>query len=84
MLYLKWWAPHALKKKKAIERAVVARVCASKFKFGIEIPSSEEHARELDAKGKAGSMLWAKAIGKGMAAAMTAFEILERDEPLLI
>ena len=78
----KWWAPYALKKKKAIERAIAARARASKLKLGIEAPSSAEHARELGAKGKAGSMLWAKAIGKEMAAAMAAFEILEKDEPL--
>ena len=33
-----WWVPHTLKKKKHIEKAIIARVHATKFKFGIEVP----------------------------------------------
>ena len=76
----KWWAPHALKKKKLIQRAIAARAHASKLKYGIAAPSSAADAERLGTESK--NELWAEATKKEMKALMIAFEALEKDEPL--
>ena len=75
-----WWVPHTLKKKKHIEKAIIARVHATKFKFGIEVPQNYNHAKELDIKN--GNNDWDKAVEKEMDGIQIAFDILEDDEPL--
>ena len=56
-----WWVPRVLRKKKHIEKKIVARLHVSKkFKYGIEVPSSVEAAEVLD--GINDRKLWTKAI----------------------
>ena len=75
-----WWVPFTLKKKKHVERAVIARVRASKFKYGLEVPTSIKHAEELDAKND--NHFWKRAIAKEMDGIRIAFDILEDGEPI--
>ena len=45
-----WWVPHSLKKSQVILAALKKRVRKTTHKYGIEIPTSVEHAYELDRK----------------------------------
>ena len=53
----------------------------AKNKYGIEIPISVEHAKELDMK--EGNDLWMKALAKEMFNVSVAFEILEHGRKAL-
>ena len=57
--------PYVLRKADYIISKVKARVriCKAKYKFGIEVPTSLEHARELDRKN--GNTMWYEAWKKG-------------------
>ena len=46
----KWWVPHTLKKRQVILAALKKRIRKTTHKYGIEIPTSVEHAYELDRK----------------------------------
>ena len=69
-----WWFPYVLRKADYILLKVKARVRIrkAKFKFGIKVPTSLEHARELDRKN--GNNLWYKAWKKEMENVSVAFE----------
>ena len=45
-----WWVPHTLRKRQVILAALKKRVRKTTHKYGIEIPTSIEHAFELDRK----------------------------------
>jgi len=75
-----WWVPYTLKKRERIIAAVSSRVAKRTHKFGIEVPTSIEHARELDKKN--GNRYWQDAIAKEMYNISVAFEILEEHEHL--
>ena len=45
-----WWVPHTLKKRQLILAALKKRIRKTTHKYGIEIPTSVEHAFELDRK----------------------------------
>lgn len=45
-----WWVPYTLKKRNRIIAAVNSRVKRKTHKYGIEIPTSVAHAREIDAR----------------------------------
>jgi hypothetical protein len=76
----KWWVPYVLKKKKRIIAAVQHRVRKNSHKYGIEVPTSIEHAFRLDKAN--GNNLWRNAIAKEMKNVSVAFEIMEKDEEL--
>ena len=55
-----WWVPHTLKKRQVILSALKKRIRKTTHKYGIEIPTSVEHAFELDRKN--GNNLWKDAL----------------------
>lgn len=69
-----WWVPYTLRKRDRIISAVNSRVRKATHKYGVEIPTSVEHAQSLDEKN--GNDMWAKAIKKEMYNVSVAFEIL--------
>ena len=71
-----WWVPHTLQKRDAIVSALRTRMRQAKHKYGIEVPISVEHAKELDLN--EGNDLWMKALAKEMVNVGVAFEILEQ------
>ena len=70
-----WWVPYTLKKKSAIISAIKTRTRKTTHKYGIEVPRSVEHSKQLDAKNK--NDYWAKALSKEMRNVSVAFDILE-------
>ena len=70
-----WWVPYTLKKRNAILSAVKARMKKKSHKYGIEVPRSVEHAKELDRIN--GNTLWMDALNKEMYNVGVAFEILD-------
>ena len=74
----KWWVPHTLKKRQVILAALKKRVRKTTHKYGIEIPTSVEHAFELDRKN--GNNLWKEALEMEMYNIGVAFEILEDEK----
>lgn len=73
-----WWVPYTLKKRDAIISKVKARLRRTNRKYGVEIPTSIEHARRLDDEN--GNTLWMDALKKEMQNVGIAFEILEAGE----
>ena len=57
-----WWVPYTLRKRDVILAAVKSRIRKKTHKYGIEIPTSIEHAIELDRK--IGNSLWQDALKK--------------------
>jgi hypothetical protein len=75
-----WWVPFTLRKQDRIIAAVNSRVKRVTHKYGIEVPTSIDHARCLDASN--GNILWQDAIDLEMPNVKVAFEILESDQPI--
>ena len=67
--------PHTLKKRQVILAALKKRIRKTTHKYGIEIPTSVEHAYELDRKN--GNNLWKEALEMEMYNIGAPFEILE-------
>ena len=57
-----WWVPYTLKKRDAIIAQVKSRVTKRTHKFGIEIPTSLEHAIEIDRRN--GNTVWQDSVAK--------------------
>ena len=74
----RWWLPHVLKRRDRLISAVKSRVKKTTHKYGIEVPTSVQHAFELDRKN--GNTFWRDAIKKEMTNVGIAFDILDRDE----
>jgi hypothetical protein len=72
-----WWVPYMLKKRDVIISSVKHRARKTSHKYGIEIPTSVEHAYEIDRKN--GNTFWRDAIKKEMYNVGIAFEILPED-----
>jgi len=70
-----WWVPYTLRKRDVILSAVRKRVRKTSKKYGIEIPTTVEHAYELDRKN--GNTMWRDALQLEMYNVGVAFEILE-------
>ena len=70
----RWWVPYTLRKRDTIISAVKARVRKTTHKYGIEIPTSVEHAKRLDSQN--GNNLWMKALSKEMSNIGVAVEVL--------
>ena len=77
---LHWWVPYTLRKRDKIVAAVTARARKTTHKYGIEIPTSIQHAYELDEKN--GDTMWRDAIDLEMPNLAVAFEILEPGTPI--
>ena len=75
-----WWVPFTLRKRDRIISAVNSRVKKTSHKYGIEVPTSVQHAKEIDECN--GNTYWADAIAKEMANVAVAFEILEPGDPI--
>ena len=69
-----WWVPYTLRKRDVILAAVKSRIRKTTHKYGIEIPTSVEHAYRLDEKN--GNTFWRDAIKKEMTNVGVAFEVL--------
>ncbi len=75
-----WWVPYTLRKRNSIIAAVNSRVKKQTHKFGLEVPTSVEHARRIDASN--GNTMWYDAIAKEMYNVSVAFKILEESESI--
>jgi len=73
-----WWTEHVLKKRDRIIAKVTKRYTKVTHKFGIELPTSVEHAYELDRKN--GNNLWREAIEKEMLNVRIAFKVMSDDD----
>ena len=69
-----WWVPYVLRKRDIILSKVNARLRKTTHKYGIELPTSVEHALELDNAN--GNTLWRDAYEKEMTNVGIAFEVL--------
>ena len=74
----KWWVPHTLNKRQVLLAALKKRIRKTTHKYGIEIPTSVEHAFELDKKN--GNNFWNEALEMEMYNIGVAFEILEDEK----
>ena len=73
-----WWVPHTLKKRNAIISAMKVRLQKTTHKYGIEIPTSVDHAMEIDRKN--GNRKLKDALSLEMFNVGVAFEILEEGQ----
>ena len=69
-----WWVPYTLRKRDVILSSIKKRIRKTTHKYGIEIPTSIEHAYQIDSKNK--NHFWRNAIQKEMTNVGVAFEIL--------
>jgi hypothetical protein len=74
-----WWVPYTLRKRDIILSKVKARIRKTTHKYGIEIPTSVEHAYKLDERN--GNTFWRDALAKEMTEVGVAFEVLEDGQP---
>ena len=58
-----WWVHYTLKKRDTIIASVRQRLAKTTHKYGIQIPTSWKHAREIDTKN--GNHLWRDALLEG-------------------
>ena len=70
-----WWTPYVLRKASRIISKVKARMMVATHKYGIEVPSSINHAKELDKKN--GNTLWMDGLNKEMTNVSIAFDFLD-------
>lgn len=73
-----WWVPYTLRKRDVILASIKRRIRKTTHKYGIEIPSSVEHAHEIDKQ--SGNNLWRDAIQKEMFNVGIAFEVLNEGQ----
>ena len=59
----KWWVPYTLKKRDRIIASVNSRVRKATHKYGVEVPTSIEHAIKIDKQN--GNTMWQDAVKKG-------------------
>ena len=70
-----WWVNFTLKKRDSIIASVRSRIARTTHKYGIEIPTSWKHAKEIDVRNH--NRLWQDALAKEMKNVGVAFNILE-------
>ena len=75
-----WWVPFTLRKRDRIISSAKARIKKATHKYGIEIPTSAQHALEIDKKN--GNTYWSDAMDKEMKNVAVAFEILADGTPI--
>jgi len=74
----KWWVPYTLKKRDRIIASVNSRVRKATHKYGVEFPTSIEHAIKIDKQN--GNTMWQDAVKKEMYNVSIAFQILDEGE----
>jgi hypothetical protein len=72
-----WWIPYMLRKRDIILSKINARIRKTTHKYGIEIPTSVEHACVIDRANS--NTLWKDALAKEMTEVKVAFEVLEEE-----
>ena len=70
-----YWVPYTLRKRDVIISSIKTRIRKTTHKYGIEIPTSIEHAYLIDEKNT--NRFWRDAIEKEMHNVGIAFEVLE-------
>ena len=71
-----WWIPYTLRRRDRIISAVNKRVKRMSHKYGVEVPTSIEHAYIIDKAN--GNHLWRDAINREMGNLKVAFDILHK------
>ena len=71
----KWWVPYTLRRRDRIIAGINSRISKVTHKYGVELPTSVNQAKQLDDKN--GNTLWVDAINKEMENLKVAFDILE-------
>ena len=69
-----WWVPYTLRKRDVIISKIKSRIRKTNRKYGVEIPTSIEHAKVLDSKN--GKKMWMDALAKEMVNIGVTFEVL--------
>ena len=72
-----WWVPYTLRKRDIILSKISARIRKTTHKYGIEIPTSVEHAYDIDRANS--NTLWKDALALEMTEVGVAFEVLEEE-----
>ena len=73
-----WWIPYTLRRRDRIISAVNKRVKRMSHKYGVEVPTSIEHAYRIDKAN--GNHLWRDAINREMGNLKVAFDILHKGQ----
>lgn len=74
-----WWVPFTLCKHDRIIASVKVRIKATTVKFGVVVPWSKKHERELDKEN--GNTLWDDAISFEMETILPALDLTPADVP---
>ena len=69
-----WWVPYTIRKRDVIISAIKCRARKTTHKYGIELATSVDHARDIDRKNK--DTLWMDALAKEMRNVGVAFEVI--------
>ena len=72
------WVNFIFKKRDTIIASMKQRIAKTTHKYGIEIPTSWKHAREIDTKN--GNHLWRDALAKDIKNVGVAFDVLENHQ----
>ena len=67
-----WWVPYTLRKRDVIIAAIKSRIRKTTHKYGIEVPTSVQHAYDIDLAN--GNTFWRDAIKLGMTNVGIVFE----------
>jgi hypothetical protein len=70
-----WWVPYMMRKRDIILSKLKARIRKTTHKYGIEVPTSMEHAFVIDRKN--GNSLWQDALALEMTKIGIAFDVLD-------
>ena len=78
-----WWIPRIMKRKnRIISKIKMSKSVRRNIKYGVEVPTSMEHAKELDRINN--NDLWEKAIIKELDKVRIAFELLGEENKIPI
>ena len=73
-----WWVPYTLRKRDRVIAGLNTRVRKRTHKFGVQVPTSVDEAKELDRIN--GNTLWMDSLAKEMYNVGVAFKIFEEHE----
>ena len=73
-----WWVHWTLRKRDTLIASINSRVRKATHKYGIEIPTSVQHTKEIDTRNN--NTLWQDAIRLEMSNISVAFKILDSGE----
>jgi hypothetical protein len=72
-----WWVPYMLQKRDIILSKIHAQIRKTTHKYGIERPTSVQHANKIDRHNS--NRLWNGNLGKEMTEVGVAFKVLEEE-----